>query len=400
VRVPRVIAALVVGALIGAPLAIGGVADAKAIRPKKPGAPTSLLVTPINTGVKASWSPPVSDGGSAIIGYVVTAAPGNRTCTTAATTCTVSGLTNGKRYTVKVRAANSVGLGRTAEATAFIPSAGTGYCGTKHGSPATTKLMVIYEENSDASSIYGSSSAPNINKYAVDCGSAQHYQALTHPSLPNYMASTSGQSYATPPWTSDCDPGGTCLTANDNIFHQVGASGWRAYAESMSANCSTTGSAYASKHNPAEYYTDVSGQCPTNDVPMGTTTAGALHSDVVGGTLPKFSTVTPNLDDDMHDGSIQQADSWLAGWIPQITGGPDYQAGRLTIIIVWDEGSGSGNVASTVAMIAMSPFITPGTTSSTHFTHYSLLKAAESVAGVSELGGAATANNLRTTFGF
>jgi hypothetical protein len=167
-----------------------------------------------------------------------------------------------------------------------------------------------------------------------------------------------------------------------------------------SANCFNTGSAYASKHNPAEYYTDVSAQCPTNDVPLGTTTVGALHNDVMDGTLPRFSTVTPNLNNDMHDGTIAQGDTWLAGWIPQITTGPDYQSGNLTIIVVWDEGSGIGTLASTVPMIVMSPEIAPGTKSSTYFTHYSLLKAAEDVAGVRELAGAATANSLRGTFNF
>ena len=287
----------------------------------------------------------------------------------------------------------------TATSTDALP-VGNQFCGTKHGAPTTTKLMVIYEENADASSIYGSSSVPNVNTYAADCGSAQNYQSLTHPSLPNYMASTSGVSYASSPWTGDCDPGGSCLTANDNIFHQVGPTRWKAYAESMSANCSHSGDAYASKHNPAEYYTDVSSQCPTNDVPMGTTGAGALHADVVNGTLPTFATVTPNLDNDMHDGSVQQADSWLAGWIPQVVAGPDYRSGHLTVVIVWDEGSGDGDVASTVAMIAMSPFITPGTKSSAYFTHYSLLKAAEDIAGVPHLGEAATAGDLRTAFGF
>ena len=277
---------------------------------------------------------------------------------------------------------------------------GNRYCGTKGGTPTTMKLMVIYEENHDASSIYGSSSAPNINMYASDCGSAQNYLALTHPSLPNYMASTSGLSYATSPWNGDCDPGGTCLTNNNNIFNQVGPEGWKAFAESMSASCSNTGDAYASKHNPAEYYIDIGAQCPKNDVPLGTTSAGALHNAVVAGTLPRFSTVTPNPNNDMHDGTIAQGDAWLASWIPQITAGPDYQSGNLTIIIVWDEGSGEGNVASTVAMIAMSTYITPGTKSSNYFTHYSVLKAAEDLAGVPELAAAAHANSLRTAFDF
>ena len=57
-------------------------------------------------------------------------------------------------------------------------------------------------------------------------------------------------------------------------------------------------------------------------------------------------------------------------------------------------------MASTVLMLAISPYVVPGTSSATAFTHYSLLKAAEDVAGVSELGNAATANSLRTAFGF
>jgi hypothetical protein len=51
-------------------------------------------------------------------------------------------------------------------------------------------------------------------------------------------------------------------------------------------------------------------------------------------------------------------------------------------------------------MIALSPYVTPGTVSATYFTHNSLLKAAEGVAGVGELGGAATAGDLRADFGF
>ncbi len=402
-RIPKSIVLVVVAALAGATLATGGVAGAKGTRLKKPGAPTSLVVTPLDAAITASWSAPASDGGSAVIGYRVAATPGSATCITAATTCTVTGLTNGKKYTVKVSAVNGVGQGKAVKQTKVVPVPRNTYCGTKHGAPTTSKLMVIYEENTDATSIYGSRLAPNINRYAAECGSAQNYQTLTHPSLPNYLASTSGLPYAASPWTSDCDPGGTCLTGNDNIFHQVGASGWKAFAESMSGDCSTSGTAYASKHNPAEYYTDVSPQCPVNDVPMGTTASGALHDDVVRGALPTFATVTPNLGNDMHDGTrrhaVRQGDTWLAGWMDQIVAGPDYQSGRLTVLIVWDEGGG-GSAPNTVAMIAISPYVVPGTTSSTYLTHYSVLKAAEDVAHVPELGGAATADSLRAAFGF
>ncbi len=307
-------------------------------------------------------------------------------------------------FPVTFEATNSQG---TATETVTFTVTGTvslaATCGVRTGTPTTTKLLVIFEENHGYSSIVGSSSAPVINGYLQACGSATAYQALTHPSLPNYLSVTSGVSYATSPWTSDCGPSGSCLTGAENVFHQLGASRWKSYAESMAANCSSSGvsgAGYMARHNPALYYTDLGSACATDDVPLGTPTSGALATDVATGALPTFATVTPNANNDMHDGTIAQGDSWLGSWLPVLVSGPDYQSGHLAIVVVWDEGSGSGNVPSTVACLAISPFVAKGATSSTPLTHYSLLKAAEDVAGVSELGGAATAGDLRSALGF
>ncbi len=261
--------------------------------------------------------------------------------------------------------------------------------------------MVIWEENHSASAITPSA-APHISAYASNCGLATDYQSLTHPSLPNYLAATSGLSYASSPWNGDCQASSAgCTTGNENLYDQVGPSGWKSYAESMTTACQTSSSGeYVSRHNPAVYYTDLGSSCATNDVPLGTTSSGALLSDVEAGTLPTITTVTPNLIDDMHDGTVAQGDAWLAQWIPLITSGPDYRSGHLAIVIAWDEGSGSGNVASTVDGIVLSPYVVPGTTSGTIFTHYSLLKAEEDVAGVPELANAAAATSLRSAFGF
>jgi phospholipase C len=259
--------------------------------------------------------------------------------------------------------------------------------------------MVIWEENHSASAITPSA-APHISAYAADCGLATDYQSLTHPSLPNYLAATSGASYASSPWSSDCQAS-SCTTSAENLFDQVGPAGWKGYAESMTTSCQRSNSGeYVSRHNPAVYYTDLGVACAADDVPLGTTAGGSLLSDVQAGTLPTVSTVTPNLIDDMHDGTVAQGDAWLGEWIPVIAAGPDYRSGRLTVVIAWDEGSGSGNLPSTVDAIVMSPSVHAGTRSGTLFTHYSLLKAEEDVAGVPELGQAATANSLRTAFGF
>jgi uncharacterized protein YjbI with pentapeptide repeats len=90
----------------------------------KPGSPRSVAVIPADGAFVVSWSPPASDGGSAVTGYSVAAlASGvvDGRCSTTGSSCLVSGLTNtlisGKpvQYDIEVTAINSVGTGKAAE---------------------------------------------------------------------------------------------------------------------------------------------------------------------------------------------------------------------------------------------------------------------------------------------
>ena len=76
-----------------------------------PGAPSQAAVTPGNASATVTWNPPASPGTFPIDGYVVTANPSGRTCTTSATTCTVTGLTNGSAYTFTVTPYSAAGTG-------------------------------------------------------------------------------------------------------------------------------------------------------------------------------------------------------------------------------------------------------------------------------------------------
>ena len=74
-----------------------------------PGAPSGVSGVRGDGQVAVSWTAPVDDGGYSITGFTVTAAPGGKTCTTTgATSCTVSGLSNGTAYTFTVTATNAL----------------------------------------------------------------------------------------------------------------------------------------------------------------------------------------------------------------------------------------------------------------------------------------------------
>lgn len=274
-------------------------------------------------------------------------------------------------------------------------------CGTLSGRPRVDQVLVIWEENHSFSSIIGNAAAPEINKLADRCGMAVDYLAVTHPSLPNYMSMTSGLSYAGAPWDTDCSPGGACSTRAPSIFSELARNGkqWRSYAESMAANCSlVTSGTYAARHNPAVYYTSIRSKCLSWDQPMGTPDKGALHQALRAGPVAALTTVTPNVDDDMHNGTVGEADKWLAGWVPQIVASPSYRSGRLAVVIVWDEGFGSGNEPSSAPLIVMSAYTHPGTRATLPLDDYSVLRSVSELTGVRPLGQAAHARSFVRAF--
>jgi hypothetical protein len=263
--------------------------------------------------------------------------------------------------------------------------------------------MIIWEENQSYSAVIGSPSAPYLNRVAAECGLATDYFSATHPSLPNYLEATSGESFARAPFDFDCSPGGACSAAERSIFAQEASAGhqWRSYEESMPSACDpTTTDLYAARHNPAVYYPAVTVDCQRWDVPLGSPSAGPLETAVATGTLPSLSVVTPNVLDDMHSGPVSRGDAWLSRWLAVITAGSDYRSGALAIFVVWDEGSGSGNHPSHVPLMVVSASTPPGRRVGTRLGEYSLLRACESLTGIATyLGGAARAPDLTGPFG-
>ncbi|HEY1458109.1 MAG TPA: alkaline phosphatase family protein, partial [Solirubrobacteraceae bacterium] len=208
-------------------------------------------------------------------------------------------------------------------------------CGTLPLSSTNyTHVVWIWMENHSYGEIIGSPEAPYINSVASECGLATNYHNVDHPSLPNYVGGTSGLPFTElKRFEPDCNPSHKCSTAAPSIFSQMPS--WKAYEESMPSNCYRKNSGeYAVRHNPPPYYTSLSG-CAVRDVPYT-----QLSTDLQGGTLPAFSFITPNLIDDMHDGTIAQGNAWLQANLPVILGSSEYQSGSTAVFITWDEGEG------------------------------------------------------------
>jgi len=248
-------------------------------------------------------------------------------------------------------------------------------------------------ENESLVSIIGSPEAPYATLLSRRCGLATDYFAITHPSLPNYLAATGGTTAGV---TDDGEPsvhpiGGT------SIFSEVDTHGlsWRAYAESMPEPCDTvTSGLYAARHNPAVYYTSLRAACARDDVPLGPIGTGALHRALYDATLANFVFVTPNICDDAHSCPVGVGDAWLSRFLSGVFASPTYRLGRTVVFVTWDE----GNVDNRVATIVAAPSVPSGTRSAVAFDHYSLLRTAEQLLGLHALAEAARASSMTAAF--
>ncbi len=299
------------------------------------------------------------------------------------------------------------------EGSGSVASASGGPCGTMPLSSTHYQHVIwVWMENHSSSSIIGSNQAPYINGLASSCGLATNYHNISHPSLPNYIAATSGLALGSlGVFSGDCNASRRCSTTASSIFGQ--GESWRAYEESMPSDCLRHDLGdYAVRHNPPPYYRSLSFCKPRRTVRHGPKVSfdvpyGQLASDLASNALPAFSFITPNITDDMHNGSIQQGDTWLSQNLPGIFNSAEYRSGGVVVFVTWDEGEGgssnncatnTSDIGCSVATIVASPSTPAGTQSGTLFNHYSLLRTTEALLGLRALGQAAGANSMASAF--
>jgi phosphatidylinositol-3-phosphatase len=250
------------------------------------------------------------------------------------------------------------------------------------GSPQ--HIAVIVMENEEYGDVIGSPSTPYINRLARTYGLATSAYAITHPSLPNYLALTGGSTFGISSDCTDCSVPGAGL-AGQLEAHGIG---WKAYMEDLPHPCFSGSGAgtYAKKHDPFLYYRGLN-QCPPV-VPLT-----QLSRDERLRALPTFIWITPNLCHDMHDCSTATGDRFLSRLVPPLLGA----LGRGGLLfLTWDEGSsdnGCCRLASGghIATIVAGPGARRGMRLRTPVDHYSLLQTVEDLMDLPRTGAAACA---------
>jgi acid phosphatase len=263
--------------------------------------------------------------------------------------------------------------------------------------PAFSHIFQIILENHEYDRVIGNSSAPYFNSLAQQYGLATNFYAIRHPSLPNYLALTGGDTFGV---KSDCT---NCFIDAPNLVDQLEGAGksWKAYMEGMPRPCfvGDSGSLYRQKHNPFIYYNDVrlnSARCQ-QIVPFT-----AFQTDLQNNTLPAYVWITPNMCNDEHDCGVDKGDAWLKLWVPQILQSPAWQQNGV-LFITYDEGSTAagccGNAAGGhIATLVISPLGKASFQSNIAYTHYSLLRTIQDAWGLGTIANTDAANPMADFF--
>jgi len=249
--------------------------------------------------------------------------------------------------------------------------------------PVHDHVVIVIEENHGYDSIIGSALAPYINSLATDSHGALFTQsfALTHPSQPNYLNIFSG---ATQSVLGDITPFSFLLpftTANLGAELLSAGRTFAGYSEGMPSVGYTadTYNSWARKHCPWINWqgTGTNGIPAELNVPY---TAFPSNYD----SLPTVSFVIPDLDNDMHNGTIAAGDSWLNTNLSNyITWSKTHNS---LFILTFDEDDGILISSNQITTIFVGQNVKQGQYSE-HIDHYTLLRTLEDMYGLSYAGG-------------
>jgi hypothetical protein len=265
--------------------------------------------------------------------------------------------------------------------------------------PHSSHVWVITEENHSLEEVVGNSKMPYYNHLIHRYGLATQFYSNQHSSLPALMWFVAGAPVTTNNATVSCNHD------NDNVVRELLKQGytWRSYQQ----NLPSTGyqglfggrnQAYVRRHNPLIDFTDV---CPGTGQERNSVPYPQMEKDLAQGDMVNYAYITPDVDEDAHNGTLEAADKWLQDNLPTILARPEFGSGGDGILfIVWDEGDivhwddrcsasvdkGCGGRTPT---LVIGPRVRPGYRSTMHYHNQSVLKTVCVAMGLSPCPGAA-----------
>ncbi len=252
--------------------------------------------------------------------------------------------------------------------------------------PLPDRVVIVIEENTAEQNIIGNTAAPYINSLANAGANLSNFYAITHPSEPNYLHLFSGSAqgviddstptnvpFTTPNWGASLINQGYSFGGYSETQPSVGYTG-DSYTNDVNQN------QYVRKHNPW-----VNWQA-TGPTPGANQLAAAVNvpfssfpSDY--SLLPRVSVVVPNEQNDMHDGTIGQADTWLSS---NLSGYANWAMTHNSLLIVtWDEDDHSQN--NKIPTLFYGPMVR-NVVSNTNWNLHNLARTIEDMYGLSHAG--------------
>lgn len=272
--------------------------------------------------------------------------------------------------------------------TAFTPSQAS-----LESSFQGTIFTIVLENKSRAQMLHGNSAKYFQSLVAQGALANGYTDARVHPSEPNYIWMVSGQNFG----ILDNDaPAAHHIASTSHLVDQIENVGktWKTYQESMGAPCQVVSNGkYAVKHNPFVFFDDIVGwdgttltrqqRCLDHVVDYA-----QFDADLAAGSVPDYVFITPNMVNDMHDGTIADGDKWLSTEVPKILNSPAYQHGGV-LFITADEGEGRSitewSQSDDPPFLVLSPLAKAGYVSDVPYDTTSYLKTVQAMLGVEPL---------------
>lgn len=239
-------------------------------------------------------------------------------------------------------------------------------------------VVIIMMENHGTSELLNNPNTPYISHLIAAYGFDPQYRGVTHPSLPNYLATISGSTQGI--WTDN--PGrkfsGPTIISQlqdhhltwEGVMQSIPSptfeGNWYPEPSDKAQSSSAPATAlYAKKHNPFAFFTSI----PRSLLRTHIVNLHAFQRQLAQGHLADFVWITPNLCHDMHgepntSGSRcpvansaqleRLGNKFLEQLVPEITHSRMWH-GNSVMFITWDEANAPAGLVSLPQYLAAAP---------------------------------------------